>query len=97
MTASRIEDLTNVEVEHMLGLATGMPLVKLRAESEGTVLVGQLEPAQAREIAAHLVECAARAEYEADFARTAAAAGLEEETIGQILVMIRLGEERRHA
>ena len=97
MIASRIEDLTDVSVEHMLGATTGLPLVKLRAESSGTVLLGQLNPEQAREIAAHLFEAAARAEYEADFARTASAAGLEEETVGQILVMIRLGEEQRHA
>lgn len=97
MTASRIEDLTDVSVEHMLGATTGRPLVKLRAESAGTVLLGQLDPEQAREIAAHLFEAAARAEYEADFARTATAAGMEEETVGQILVMIRIGEEQRHA
>lgn len=97
MTASRIEDLAGVSVEHMLGLATGLPLVKFRAESEGTVLLGQLEPAQAREIAANLFEAAARGEYEADFARTATAGGLDGETLGQILLMIRNGEERRHA
>ncbi len=97
MTASRIEDLADVSVEHMLGATTGRPLVKLRAESAGTVLLGQLDPEQAREIAAHLFEAAARAEYEADFTRTAAAAGMEEETLGQIIVMIRLGEEQRHA
>jgi hypothetical protein len=97
VTASRIEDLAGVSVEHMLGLATGLPLVKFRAESEGTVLLGQLEPAQAREIAANLFEAAARAEYEADFARTATAGGLDGETLGQILLMIRNGEERRHA
>ena len=97
MTASRIEDLTDVSVEHMLGATTGRPLVKLRAESTNSVLLGQLDPEQAREIAAHLFEAAARAEYEADFARTESAAGMEEETVGQILVMIRLGEERRHA
>lgn len=59
--------------------------------------LGQLEPAQAREIAANLFEAAARAEYEADFARTATAGGLDGETLGQILLMIRNGEERRHA
>lgn len=95
MTASRIEDLTDVSVEHLLGLATGLPLVKLRAKSNDTVLVGQLGPDQAREIAAHLVEAAARAE--ADFARTAATAGMDDATTSQILVMIRHGEERRHA
>lgn len=97
MTATRIEDLAGVSVEHMLGLTTGLPLVKLRAESEGTVLLGQLEPTQAREIAANLFEAAARAEYEADFARTASAGGLDGETLGQILLMIRSGEEQRHA
>jgi hypothetical protein len=97
VTASRIEDLTDVSVEHLLGLATGLPLVKLRAKSNDTVLVGQLGPDQAREIAAHLVEAAARAEYEADFARTAATAGMDDATTSQILVMIRHGEERRHA
>lgn len=60
-------DLSNVEVEHLLGLGTGLPLVKIRAESDRVVRVGQVSPDEARQIAGHLVEAAARAEYEIDF------------------------------
>ncbi len=97
MTATRIEDLTGVSTEHLLGATTGLPLVLLRAESAGTVLIGQVSTEQAREIAAHLTESAARAEYEADFARAANARGMDDVTIAGILTIIRLGEEQRHA
>lgn len=93
---TRIEDLVNVEVEHLLGLATGLPLVKLRAESKGTVLVGQLEATTAREIASHLFEAAARAEYEHDFVNECNRAGLNTDEIVPLLAMIRLGEQHRH-
>lgn len=92
---TRIEDLVNVEVEHLLGLVSGLPLVKLRAESKGTVLVGQLEPAQAREIACHLFEAAARAEYEHDLYSSTIAAGFGDDLLGPMLHLVREGERRR--
>lgn len=96
MTATRIEDLANVSTEHMLGLTTGLPLVKLRCESDGTVLIGQLSPDQARDIAMHLMESAARSEYEADFANEAARSEWTDEMVGGVLLMVREGETRRH-
>lgn len=70
MTA--IFDLADVEVEHLLGDTYG-PLVKIRCSSgpspttdatgAGVILLGQVDPATARSIAAHLTEAAARAEY----------------------------------
>lgn len=92
----RIEDLSNVEVEHLLGLGTGLALVKVRAESADTVLVAQFEPAQAREIACHLFEAAARAEYERDFVAEARTVGFEADLVNALLLMVRRGEERRH-
>ncbi len=96
MTATKILDLTNVEVEHLLGLDSGQPLVKLRAEADGVVLLGQIEPSQARRIAAHLAEAAARAEYEHDLYTAATTAGLEAGVIGFIFRLVRSGELKRH-
>lgn len=95
MTATRIEDLVNVETEHLLGSNGVRPLVKLRAESDHTVIVGQMSPAQAREIALHLLESAARAEYEADLWHGSIAAGAQEEAIAGVLRIVRQGEAPR--
>jgi hypothetical protein len=97
VTASRIEDLTDVSVEHMLGMATGLPLVKFRAESNGTVLLGQLDPDAARQIAGHLLESTARAEYEADFANATQGAGFSDDLVAELLGLVRQGEIDRHA
>ncbi len=96
MTAPIIRDLTNVEVEHLLGLASGLPLVKVRAEAAGVVLVGQISPDDARQIAGHLFECAARAEYEADLVSASIARGLPSDVIAINLTLVREGEQRRH-
>lgn len=93
---TRIEDLVNVEVEHLVGLVTKRPLVRLRCESSGTVIVGQMQVDQAREIALHLLEAAARAEYECDFLTEAERTGFDDDVTGGILSMIRQGETRRH-
>lgn len=95
MTATRIEDLANVEVEHLLGMSTGLPLVKLRAESTGTVLVAQLEPAAAREIAMHLLDAAARAEYEHDLVVGGKALDLPDEFAIHATHVVRAGERMR--
>lgn len=96
MTASRIEDLADVSTEHLLGLATGLPLVKMRCESDDTVLVGQLTPEQARDIASHLLESAARAEYEHDAMTAMKEAGMDDAAIGAIFHFVRAGEFHRH-
>lgn len=93
----RISDIAGVEVEHLIGLTTGLPLVKLRVLGDrGPVALGQLEPAAAREIAQHLLEAAARAEYEHDLISEAERAGIPLAAIGDIVNMVRAGEERRH-
>lgn len=96
MAAPIIRDLVNVEVEHLLGLHTGLPLVKIRAEAQGVVLVGQVSPDEARQIAAHLFECAARSEYEHDFASACHAHQLPTDVLAINLQLIREGERRRH-
>lgn len=95
MTASRIEDMTKTSVEHMLGTTFG-PLVILRVQSENTVVLGHLQPEAAREIAAHLFEAAARAEYEADFWHGLKARTFTDEMAGELLHIVRNGEARRH-
>jgi hypothetical protein len=96
MSTPIIRDLTNVEVEHLLGLSTGLPLVKIRAEAAGVVLVGQVSPAEARQIASHLFECAARAEYEHDFATAATAHDVPADVLAITLHLVREGERHRH-
>lgn len=94
--ASRIEDLANVGTEHFVSDRTSTGMVKLRAQSESTLLIGQLTPDQAREIATHLNESAARAEYEADFYAEAIRREWEPPMIAGVMVMIRNGEMTRH-
>lgn len=95
MTA--IHDLAHIEVEHGLGLATGKGFVKLRVTADADViLLGQLPTDQARQIAGHLLDAAARAEYEQDFAAAMAGAGFPPEHVGQMLTLVRLGEIDRH-
>lgn len=89
-------DLTDIEVEHLLGATTGLGLVKIRAVSADRILLGEVDPASAREIASHLMECAARAEYEQDFAKAATRAGFDEQLTVMLLGLIRFGEQKRH-
>lgn len=96
MTA--IGDLHGIEVEHLLGETHG-PLVKVRCLSAGSapvILLGQISPADARVIAAHLYEAAARAEYEADLFNTMRAEGWTDQMAGVVLHMVRAGEANRH-
>ena len=96
MTA--IGDLAGIEVEHLLGERYG-PLVKIRCLSTGgapVILLGQVDPAAAREIAGHLHEAAARAEYEADLLATMRAEGWTDQMAGVVLAMVRAGETNRH-
>ena len=93
--ADEVRHLTEVTVEHMLGMEHG-PLVKFQVgDGQGLTLLGQLDPGAARRIAGHLMEAAARAEYEADLFATMVAAGWERQHIGVILRMVRDGEENR--
>jgi hypothetical protein len=96
VTGKRLEDLVNVESEHLVGFATNAPLVKMRAESDGTVMVGQMSPEQARDIAMNLLECAARAEYEYDLLIEMQRLEFEDQAIAGIFGMVRAGEFRRH-
>lgn len=91
----KFEDLAHVEIEHMIGLGSGLALVKFRCTSEHTVMLGQLEPAAAREIARNLFEAAARAEYELDLLTELQRIGVEEDAIATIFQAVRAGEERR--
>ena len=94
--SKRIEDLINVETEHLLSATTYKGLVVLRCESDTTVLLGQLTPEQAREVAAHLTESAARSEYEQDLWSELTRTELDEAAIGLIFRAVRAGEMRRH-
>lgn len=95
MTAT-FGDLNDIEVEHLLGAATGRGLVKIRAISADRVLLGEIDPDAARQIASHLMECAARAEYEQDFADAAKASGIDDEATYMMLSLVRRGEQNRH-
>ncbi len=92
---TRVTDLDGIEVEHLLGETHG-PLVKVRCLSAKTILLGQMSPTDAREIAAHLTEAAARAEYEADLFNTMRAEGWTDQMAGVVLHMVRAGEAHRH-
>lgn len=96
MTGSpRIVDLTAIEVEHLLGATYG-PLVKVRIHGTDIITLGQITPAEARQIAGHLLEAAARAEYEADFYTAATRANVAEPAIAAFLDLVRQGEIIRH-
>ena len=92
---TRITDLSGIDVEHLLGDTAG-PLVNIRCLSPKTILLGQVAPADARQIAAHLMEAAARAEYEADLFNTMRAEGWTDQMAGAVLHMVRSGEAARH-
>lgn len=89
-----IHDLHGIEVEHLLGDTSG-PLVKIRCHGSGHILIGQVDPAAARQIAAHLTEAAARAEYESDLYTTMRAAQFDDTVIGAIFHLVRQGEANR--
>lgn len=91
----RIDDLERIEVEHLLGQKSG-PLVKLRAIGEKTILLGEVAPAEARQIAEHLWTAAARAEYESDLWAGLTETGMSKADAGQVLFLVREGERRRH-
>jgi hypothetical protein len=96
LTSKRIEDLVNVETEHLLSATTYEGRVVLRCQSDATVLLGQLTPEQARDVAAHLVESAARSEYEQDLWGELTRVEMDERAIGLIFHAVRAGEIRRH-
>lgn len=94
---TKIVDLTGVEVEHMVNARTGEPTVKVRALADGLVLLGQVDPSEARQIAGHLLEASARAEYEVDMILGLGIAG--QATNGNLrmfLGAVRQGEVLRH-
>jgi hypothetical protein len=87
-------DLVGIEVEHLLGDRLGA-LVKIRAISNNVTLLGQVTPESARQIAAHLSEAAARAEYESDLYSELRRNKFDDETIASVFGMVRMGEMRR--
>ena len=88
-------DIINVEVEHGLGETVG-PFVVLRVMTDTDVIAySQLGPAQAREIAEHLITAAARAEYESDLFGELRRVEMPDDAIGLILHAVRHGEIRR--
>lgn len=89
-----LEDLIGIEVEHLLGDRLGA-LVKVRAISDKVTLLGQVTPESARQIAAHLSEAAARAEYESDLYSELRRNDFDNETIASIFGLVRVGEMRR--
>lgn len=102
-----IHDICGVEVEHLLSDATAAGLVKLRVtgtvsrhtgpqrKGDTQVLLGQLTPDQARQVATHLFEVAARAEYEQDLWRAGKAADATDAALAAILTLVRQGEAGR--
>ena len=104
MSTPTFRDLLGVSIEHMVSdrlTAHARPagLVKLRVDlSDGLHGLGQLTPAQAREIAANLLNAAARAEYESDVILAAHASGGVEavEAVGVLIAKLaRSGEMSR--
>lgn len=91
----KVHDIVSVETEHGLGETTG-PFVVLRVQTDAVVALGQLAPEAAREIAAHLMESAARAEYESDLYGELTRVGMPNEGIGLVMHAVRSGEIRRH-
>lgn len=89
------EDLRGVEVEHYLGATTGLGLVKLRAIGARYRLLGELSPADARNLARDLLDAAARADYEQDAAEGLAAIGVDDRAIAAVLHAVRAGERAR--
>jgi hypothetical protein len=92
-----LSDVVLVETEHLISDRIHRGLVKFRVTLEdGSIALAQFEPDAAREIAAHLFESAARAEYEEDAYREMRRAEWSDEMIGGIFHLIRVGEFHRH-
>lgn len=78
---ARFVDLERIDVEHLLSSTSYEGIVKVRCTGkDGLIMLGQVTPAAARDIAAHLFEAAARAEYEQDFWAGSKAFGVPEES-----------------
>jgi hypothetical protein len=92
---TKIDDLNDVEVEHFLGEPSGQPLVKLRVKGPGVILIGQMDPASARQIANDLLICAARSEYERDLVVGSKMLGVSKQNAVASLLAVRKGEEIR--
>lgn len=92
----RFEDLASVSIEHGLSSSTKHGFVKMRADGKTVVLLCQMTPSEAREQAMHLLEAAARAEYEQDFWSGSTEFGASEQAAASILAAVRRGEVNRH-
>ena len=96
MTGPRIHDLERVAVEHYLAATSGAGMVKLRAVSGPAILLGELGPDDARNLARDLADAAARASYEQDLAAGMRARGAGDGAVVLALVAVREGEAARH-
>ena len=92
----KLGDIISVETEHLLGAATGKPLVKLRVIGADVILVDTLTVEDTRAVALCMLESAARAEYEHDFWSASFSAGVGEADIAAMLSLVRQGEVARH-
>lgn len=94
--SGRVRDIVSVETEHGLGERAG-PFVVLRVVNDaGDIALGQLLPDQAREIATHLFESAARSEYESDLHSELVKLEVPDQAIAVVMHSVRAGEIRRH-
>lgn len=83
--------LVHVEVESGVSADTGKPFCTIRATAEaGTVLVGQLAPAEVRGMALQFLEAAEAAEQDAHvFAELVEVVGLDEEQAARFIAHLR--------
>lgn len=98
MTVPTSQDIARVDVEHGLTEARGGEgFVKIRVTSDQSdvVMLGQVDPDTARQLATDLMNVAARAEYEQDFWRESHRSGVPENAVGKMLAVVRAGESRR--
>lgn len=92
---TKIADLVHVDVSHQLNSLDSTPAVVLRCKGTGALLLGHLTPAQARQIAADLLDSAARADYESDLVNGLTEAGFTPEQRAAIVTILRNGETTR--
>jgi hypothetical protein len=89
------DDIVNIGVESGVSAFDGKPFVNLLLKRvDGRTQSMQMRPAKAREIAVMLFEAAVEAERDAALVSGASEVGLDEETAGMLLAMIRSQREK---
>lgn len=92
----KIHDMTNIEIEHLLGVHTDCGIVQARISLVGgDVVLTQMTPAIAKKIGGDLIEAAARADYEGDLGRGAKEFGMDKPMIARLITIVRRGERAR--